>query len=157
VLTYPRVFFAMAKDGLFPAGIARVNPRTHTPVAAIVLQCALTIVVICAGHFESILNYVESMDAFFLGLAATTLFAFRRRDAGTEREAGAARVPGHPWTTLGYVSVCWIVAANSLYKYRMNAALVLAILCAGVPFYAYWRSRHRQPDAAKMAYERSQS
>ena len=144
VLTYPRIFFAMAKDGLFPAGVARVNPRTQTPVVAIVLQCTLTIVVICAGHFESILNYVESMDAFFLGLAAATLFAFRRRDAGTPREQGAARVPGHPWTTVGYVAVCWIVAASSLYKYRTNAVLVLAILAAGVPFYAYWKSRRNR-------------
>ncbi len=153
VLTYPRVFFAMAKDGLFPAGIARVNPRTQTPVAAIVLQCTLTIVVICAGHFESILNYVESMDAFFLGLAAATLFAFRRRDAGTARQESAARVPGHPWTTLGYVTICWIVAANSLYKYRMNAMLVLAILGAGVPFYLYWRSQRPRSETAEMTYE----
>jgi len=126
-------------------------------VAAIILQCTLTIVVICAGHFESILNYVESMDAFFLGLAAATLFAFRRRDAGTERQESAARVPGHPWTTLGYVTICWIVAANSLYKYRMNALLVLAILGTGVPFYLYWRSRQRGSQTAEMAYERSEN
>ena len=143
VLTYPRVFFAMAADGLFPSAIARVSPRTQVPVQAIVLQCLLTIVVLFAGHFETILNYVESVDVFFLGLAAATLFVFRKRDARHAGEPDIPRVPGHPWTTAGFVAICWVIAANSFYRYRTNALLILLILAAGLPFYAYWSRRRK--------------
>src|SRR5258708_23646284 len=70
VLTYPRVFFAMAADGLFPASVSRVHPRTQVPVVAILLSSLLTVAVLLAGHYDAILGYVESMDRLFLGFTA---------------------------------------------------------------------------------------
>ena len=137
VLTYPRVFFAMAADGLFPAGVSRVHPRTQVPVVAILLASLLTVAVLLAGHYDAILVYVESMDGLFFGLSALTLFVLRRRQtaAGAHTEF---RAPGHPWTTILFVAVNWLVVANSFYRYRANALLLLGILLAGVPLYFYW-------------------
>jgi basic amino acid/polyamine antiporter, APA family len=137
VLTYPRVFFAMAEDGLFPAAIARVDRRTQVPAAAILLASLLTVAVVLAGHYDAILVYVESMDGLFMGLTALTLFVLRKRETETDKEL-LFRNPGHPWTTLIFVCVYWLVVANSFYRYRANAALVLGILLAGLPLYFYW-------------------
>jgi APA family basic amino acid/polyamine antiporter len=150
VLTYPRVFFAMAADGLFPAGISRVNSRTRVPVMAILLSSLLTVAVLLAGHYESILVYVESMDGLFLGLTALTLFVFRGRQ-GAERTSAVFRVPGHPWTTGVFVAFNWAVVVNSFYRYRANALLILGILLAGVPLYFYWSRRSRQNRAPSEA------
>ena len=143
VLTYPRVFFAMAADRLFPSGVSRVHPRTQVPVVAILLASLLTVTVVLAGHYDAILVYVESIDGLFLGLTAVTLFVFRQQK-GPGRPQSAFRAPGHPWTTVAFVAVNWMVVANSFYRYRANALLVLGILLAGFPFYFYWRRRARQ-------------
>ncbi len=137
VLTYPRVFFAMAADRVFPAGVARVNPRTQVPVVAILLASLLTMAVVLAGNYDAILVYVESMDGLFFGLSAAALFVLRKRALAAGQEA-AFRAPGHPWTTVIFMAAYWLVVANSFYRYRTNAALVLGIMAAGVPLYFYW-------------------
>jgi APA family basic amino acid/polyamine antiporter len=145
ILTAPRVYFAMAEDGLFFHGVAWVHPRTRVPVVAIVLQSVWTIVIAVSGRYEQILNYVVSMDFLFFGLTATCLFVFRHRDTGGA-EAGY-RVPGHPFTTALFVAVCWLVVLNTIYRYPGNSLIGMAILLAGVPVYFFWRWR-RRPEAA---------
>jgi len=147
VLTYPRVFFAMAADGVFPAGVARVNARTQVPVVAILLASLLTMAVVLAGNYDAILVYVESTDGLFFGLSALALFVLRRRAEAAGTKA-VFRAPGHPWTTLIFVAAYWVVVANSFYKYRANAALVLVILLAGVPLYFYWRRSRSRRDSS---------
>src|SRR5438477_6381031 len=94
ILTAPRVYFAMAEDGLFFRAVARIHPRTRVPIAAIFLQSVWTMVIAASGRYEQILNYVVSMDFIFFGLTATCIFVLRRR---SKVDAGAAfRVPGHP-------------------------------------------------------------
>ena len=81
VLTAPRVYFAMARDGLFFRSVAWLDARHHVPVVAILLQAVCAIVITLTGKYEQILNYVVSMDFLFFGLTATCIFIFRRRDA----------------------------------------------------------------------------
>ncbi|MEO7218705.1 MAG: amino acid permease, partial [Gemmatimonadaceae bacterium] len=94
----PRVYQAMAADGLFFKAIARVSPRSHTPVTAIALQGTLCAIVAASGSYESIMSYVTSVDFIFYGLAALALFVFRARDHERVGAVGYT-VPGHPWTT----------------------------------------------------------
>ena len=86
ILTAPRVYFAMAEDGLFFRAIAWLGPRTRVPVVAIVLQSVWTMVIALSGRYEQIVNYVISMDFLFFGLTATTIFVFRRRTAQGRNE-----------------------------------------------------------------------
>ncbi len=141
VLTAPRVYFAMARDGLFFRSIATVTRRTHVPALAIVLQSAWTIVVALSGRYEQILNYVVSMDFLFFGLTGATLFVFRRkvRDAGRTEY----RTPGHPVTTAIFVLVSWLVVINTIFKYPRNTLLGFAILLLGVPVYAFWAAKRK--------------
>jgi len=149
VLTAPRVYFAMARDGLFFRSVARLSERTHVPVIAIMMQSVWTLVIALSGSYEKILNYVVSMDFIFFGLTGASIFVFRRREVRSRSDEFGAptkhryRVPGHPYTTGLFVVICWLVVANTLYKYPANSFLGVGILALGVPVYAYWARKQR--------------
>ncbi len=147
MLTAPRVYFAMAADGVFFRRLAEVNRRTRAPAAAIVLQGAWAIVIAVSGRYEQILNYVVATDFVFFGLTAACLFAFRRRlrRAGERLEEKVeARMPGHPWTTLLFIGACWSVVLATLVRYPRNSALGWALDLAGIPIYLLWKRKARR-------------
>jgi APA family basic amino acid/polyamine antiporter len=151
MLTAPRVYFAMAEDGLFFKSVAWLAPRTRVPVVAIALQGVLAIVIALSGRYEQILNYVVSVDFIWFGLTAASLFVFRRRptasliDGSTETvRADHFRVPGHPVTTVLFVVACALIVLSTIYKYPANSAVGLVIVLAGIPVYFYWRRRGRK-------------
>jgi APA family basic amino acid/polyamine antiporter len=144
ILTAPRVYFAMADDGLFFRAVAWLDPRTRVPVVAIVLQSVWTMVIALSGRYEQILNYVIAMDFLFFGLTATTIFVFRRRAAcGTMNVSASYRMPGHPVTTVLFVAICWWVVINTIYRYPQNSLIGFALLLAGIPVYWFWSRRER--------------
>jgi APA family basic amino acid/polyamine antiporter len=138
MLTAPRVYYAMAADGLFFGGIARVNARTHVPVRAVVLQGVAATVIALTGEYGRILDTVVSADWIFFGLSAACVFALRRHDAA----AGArttATVPFHPWTTLAFIAAsAWIVFQSLAHDPR-NGAIGVALMLAAWPVYLLWR------------------
>lgn len=79
MLTAPRVYFAMAEDGLFFRSVGRLHPKTHVPILAIVIQGLFAMVIALSGRYEQILNYVVSVDFIFFGATATCIFIFRDR------------------------------------------------------------------------------
>jgi basic amino acid/polyamine antiporter, APA family len=135
VLTAPRVYFAMADDGVFFRQLAWVHPRTRVPVVAIALQSVWTMVILLTGSYGPILNYVTSMDAIFWTLTAGCLFILRRRMP----QQSAFRMPGHPYTTALFCLACAGVVANTVYTYPGNTLIGMAILVAGVPMYYIWK------------------
>lgn len=144
ILTAPRVYFAMADDGLFFRAIAWLDPRTRVPVVAILLQSVWTIVIALTGRYEQILNYVIAMDFLFFGLTATTIFVFRRRAGLGEMNASDGyRMPGHPVSTAMFVAICWWVVANTIYRYPRNSLIGFVLLLAGIPVYWFWSRRAR--------------
>jgi APA family basic amino acid/polyamine antiporter len=148
ILTAPRVYFAMANDGLFFHAVAWLDPRTRVPVVAIVLQSVWTIVIALSGRYEQILNYVIAMDFLFFGLTATTIFVFRRRVARGEIDAGDGhRMPGHPVSTAIFVVICWWVVGNTIYRYPENSLIGFVLLFAGIPVYWFWSRRASAPSA----------
>jgi APA family basic amino acid/polyamine antiporter len=148
ILTAPRVYFAMARDGLFFRSVGRLTRRTRVPAVAILLQGAMAIVIALSGRYDQILSYVVAMDFLFFGLTGGCLFVFRRRErsGGSRRAEGSpgvpaapgARVPGHPLTTALFVVASFLVVANTLVRYPVNSGIGLAILAAGVPVYLGW-------------------
>jgi APA family basic amino acid/polyamine antiporter len=152
MLTYPRVAFAMAEDGVLPRIFTRLDPRTRAPIAAIALQGAITSAAVLLGTYEQILSYVVVMDWLFFGLSASCLFVFRWRDTqaaannrNTDQATDRYRVPGHPWTTGLFVTVAALVVLDTIYKYPRNAGAALCILFAGVPVYFLFRWRAKRP------------
>jgi basic amino acid/polyamine antiporter, APA family len=135
ILTAPRVYFAMAEDGVFFRGMAWLHPATRVPVFAIVLQSVWTMVILLSGSFEQILNYVVVMDWTFFGLSAAGLFAVSKAN-GTK-----PRVPGHPYTTLLFCLACAAIVLNTIYRYPAHTGVAIVIMLSGVPVYYLWRRR----------------
>jgi APA family basic amino acid/polyamine antiporter len=139
ILTAPRVYFAMAEDGLFFRSVGWLHPRTRVPVVAVALQGLLAVLVALSGRYEQILNYVVSVDFMAFGLTGAALFVFRRRG-----EVGSFRTPGHPWTTGAFVAACWLVVANTVWRYPAHTVIGMAILLAGIPAYFFWSRQARR-------------
>jgi APA family basic amino acid/polyamine antiporter len=146
ILTAPRVYYAMARDGLFFRSVGWLDPRHGVPSVAILLQAAMAIVIALSGRYDQILSYVVSMDFLFSGLTAASLFVFHRRDSASSREGrfpALSRVPGHPVTTALFIAAVWLVVINTITKYPANTAIGFGILLAGIPVYFAWTRRGR--------------
>jgi APA family basic amino acid/polyamine antiporter len=145
ILTAPRVYYAMARDGVFFKAVGRLNPRTRVPAAAIVLQGVWAAIVAMTGRYEQILNYVVTIDVLFFGLTGASLLVFRARArrAGTEEAEGEmVRVPWHPLTTSLFVLACWGVAISTLVRFPQNAGIGVVILGIGALVYRFWATPH---------------
>jgi len=144
VLVSPRVYFQMAEDRTFFPFLAYLHPRTLVPIAAIVVQGIVTVVIIAFGRYEQILNYVTAVDDVFFGVAAVALFVFRARDARTPRPADAPpigfRMPGHPLTTVLFLLTSWAVVLNLFYRSPGDSLIGLGILLSAIPVYYLFRS-----------------
>ena len=145
ILTAPRVYFAMAQDGVFFQSVARVHPRTRVPVFAIALQGLCAIAIALTGTYAQVVNYVVAMDCIFFGLTAICLFLLRQRTSKDQGEI-AFRVPGHPWTTLLFVIAQWTVVVSTFVHDPKRSLIGLAIAVAGLPAYLLWQRRNRRAE-----------
>jgi APA family basic amino acid/polyamine antiporter len=139
ILVTPRVYQAMARDGLFFARFATLHPRFRTPVAALAAQGAWAVALLLSGSYGQLLDYVTFADWIFFGAAAATLLVYRRRDSA----GGPAgfRAPLYPASVLLFIAAAAYVVAGAVVADPGNAARGTILLSLGVPVYAYWRSR----------------
>jgi Amino acid transporters len=150
MLTTPRVYFAMAEDGLFFASLAKLN-RARVPAFAIALQGAVAILITFSGRYEQILNYVVSVDVIFFALTAGCVFIFRHRRKTDSPPPAASpmpvqlappfSVPGHPVTTLFFIVACCAMLFSTVYRYPHNSLIGLGIMLTGLPAYLFWQTR----------------
>lgn len=134
-LTGPRAYFAMAKDGLFFRRLANVHPRYGTPAFAVIAGSAWSIVLTATGTFEQLFTYVIFSGWFFYGLAAASIFVYRRRMPDLPRPY---RVHGYPWTPLLFVIACIALVSNTIAAQPLSALVGLGMMLLGVPAYLIW-------------------
>jgi APA family basic amino acid/polyamine antiporter len=136
-LSAPRIYYAMATNGVFFRKAAEVHPKYHTPVSAILLQSAWAIVLILFwGTFENLISYVVFTDWIFFALAATGVFIFRRRSG-----AGSYKTLGYPLTPLFFIATAVWFIVNTLIEKPAQAWAGLGFLALGVPVYYFWKKR----------------
>jgi basic amino acid/polyamine antiporter, APA family len=136
MLTTPRVYYAMARDGLFFEGVGKLSRHSRAPVTAIVLQGIAAIVIASSGTYGEILNFTVTVDFIFFGMTAASLFILRRRQLGPD--TAIYRVPGHPFTTILFVSSCAGIVGSAIVASPGNSAIALCIMLAALPAYYYW-------------------
>jgi APA family basic amino acid/polyamine antiporter len=138
VMTSPRVYFAMARDGLFFKRISEVHPRFGTPALAIVVSSAWAAVLAATGTFEQLLTYVVFTGWIFYALGAAAIFHYRRRHPDAPRPF---RTPGYPWTPILFIASGGAIVLNTLATQPGRALVGLGIVLLGVPAFWFWRRR----------------
>jgi basic amino acid/polyamine antiporter, APA family len=133
LMAFPRVYYAMARDGLFFRHFADVDPSRSTPTRAIALQAVLAIALALAlsGSFDQIIAYFMVPTLVFLAIAASGVFVLRRRSTA---EAGRVlAIPGYPVTPILFlVPVVLVIVLQLLRDWKM-AAMGLGIIAVGLP------------------------
>ena len=131
MLTAPRVFFAMADEGLFFKSMARVHPRYHTPYVAISLAAALGIVFVLTRTFEQLADtFVLSIWPFY-GLAVAGIYRLRRRPDVPR----PFKVPGYPVLPAVFIAGVVYLVGNALLTDPKWTGVTFAIVLAGIPVY----------------------
>ena len=150
MLTAPRVYNAMARDGLFFRNVGQLSKRTGAPVVAIVLQGLAATAIAWTGKYEQILNYEVSVDFISFSLAAASLFLFRRQDRRPDRDSAEGAIylaPGHPYTTAAFVLACVAIVASTIATYPENSGIGIGIMLTGIPVYWYWSRAKKAPNS----------
>jgi APA family basic amino acid/polyamine antiporter len=133
-----RVYYAMAKDGVFFAKLAEVHPRWRTPVFSLLLQCVWSCLLVLTGRYDQLFTYVMFVSVIAYGGAAASLFVFRRRNPEAPRPF---RCPGYPWVPLLYCGICGAWALNTLWEKPAESLAGVGIMLLGTPAYWLWSKR----------------
>jgi APA family basic amino acid/polyamine antiporter len=138
LLSAPRVYYAMAADGLFFRSLAKLSPRFHAPTAAILLQGGLAAAFALLNTYDRLLSYAVFADWIFFALAGVALIVFRRERPDAPRPYPAPFYPLVPllFTLSGVGIVLNLFVADS-----RNALAATGVLALGVPVYFFWRWR----------------
>lgn len=149
MLTAPRLYYAMARDGVFFAQLARVNERFGTPVSAIVLLAVWSAMLAITGTFEQLLTYVVFTGWIFYGLGAASIFALRRKYPDMARPF---RTPGYPVTPLLFVASAALLVFNTLREQPARALIGICVVLLGTPAFFIWRGRANRaaPDSPRQ-------
>ena len=141
MLSAPRMYFAMARDGVFFRSLARVNPRFGTPALAISASALWAAVLAATGTFEQLLTYVVFAGWIFYALGALSVFAFRRREPDAHRPF---RVPGYPLTPILFVASAALLVVNTVITQPARAAVGITAVLTGTPAFYLWRAASRR-------------
>lgn len=141
MLAPTRVYYAMARDGVFMESVAKIHPRFGTPSLAIVIQSVWAIALALTGTYAQLIDYVVFADWIFFGLAGVSLFIFRRRFPLSERDDGVFRTPGYPFVPAVFVLVAILIIASVLWTNPRGSLMGIGILVLGVPAYLFWQRK----------------
>jgi APA family basic amino acid/polyamine antiporter len=140
ILTGPRVYYAMARDGLFFRRVDRVHPRFHTPGFAIAIQAVWASLLTLVGTFEQIFTFAMFMAILFWIAAAAAVFTLRKKRPDLPR----------PYKTWGYPVVPFVfilaslgILLNTLAEKPVEALAGIGLTLAGIPVYFFWKNRNR--------------
>jgi basic amino acid/polyamine antiporter, APA family len=140
ILAPTRVYYAMAADGVFLPGLAKLHPVHRTPWLAIVIQSTWSCILAASGSYERLLNYVVFADWIFFGLTVGTVLVFRRRQPLNGRPGDAYRAPGYPVVQILFVLVSAAVVLSVVRDDPSSALRGTLLLLLGLPVY-WWYSR----------------
>jgi APA family basic amino acid/polyamine antiporter len=149
VMSAPRVYFAMARDGLFVPAVAAIHPRFETPALAIALQAGLASVLVLAGSFNEIISYFIFVVIVFVALTIVALFKLRRRGSGP---AGYA-TPGYPVTPIVFLVLIALLLVLLGGNNPKQAFLGVGVVLLGLPFYYFVFRRKESSKKVGASYD----
>jgi APA family basic amino acid/polyamine antiporter len=146
ILAPTRVYFAMARDGLFIPALATLHPRYQTPGAAITLQSALAVLLLLLpGGYGDLLGSVVFADWIFFGLTVAALFVLRPKLGSTP----GFRTPGYPWMPALFVAVSGLVVFSAFVDAPRRSLIGAALIAAGIPVYYLFKRASARSQATR--------
>ena len=140
VMSAPRVYFAMARDGLFIPQVAAIHPRFETPAVAIALQASLASILVILGNFNDIISYFVFVVIVFVALTIVALFKLRRSSL---RQQAGYLTPGYPVTPIIFLALIVLLLVLLGGNNPKQAFLGVAVVSLGLPFYLFVFRRKR--------------
>jgi len=145
VMAGARVYYAMAKDGLFFSSVGKVNPRYHTPAVSLMVQAVWAAFLTLTGSYSELLDYVIFAAVLFYILTIAGIFRLRR----TRPEAARPyKTWGYPVLPLMYIAFASFVELALLTHKTLRSLAGLSIVAIGIPVYYLWRRTARRPSAS---------
>jgi basic amino acid/polyamine antiporter, APA family len=138
ILFPARVYYAMARDGLFFRSVARIHPRYQTPATAIVFQAVWAIVLVWSGSFDQLTDMLVFASFIFYGAAGLGVILLRVRQPDVTRPY---RVPGYPLVPLFFCLFCALLVGMTLINQPREALTGLGLIATGLPFFWYWQRK----------------
>ncbi len=142
ILSGARVYFAMAREGLFFKPAGRLHPQYRAPANSLWLQFCWAAVLILAGTFDQLLTYTVFVMVLFSFLSGIALFILRRRAARAGEPSSIYHAWGYPLIPLIYLGISVWLMANTLYHQPLGALAGVLIVLSGTPFYFYWKKNY---------------
>ena len=141
IITGPRVYYAMASDGLFPSIAGRVSPKGQVPAYAMLLQSACAVIILFVTDFQNLYKYASVGLSLFALLFIAAVYVLRWRRPEMERPF---RVPGYPVVPAIFMVVILFMAVFAFIQWRKPSLFSLGSILAGVPVYYIWSSLRRR-------------
>ena len=140
ILAAPRVYYAMAKDGLFFRWCAEVHPKHRTPHWALALQAFWAVLLVALGTYSQLFTYVVFAAWIFYALTGYAVIILRRKFPDLPRPY---RVTGYPWIPLAFVLASAWFLVNILFERPVESGWGALMVMLGVPVYWLWRRHAR--------------
>ena len=142
MLAPTRVYYAMARDGVFLSSVSRLHPRFRAPTRAIFLQSGLALVLVFWKDYAALVDFVVFADWIFFGLAGASLFVFRKRMPVADRAPGTFSTPGYPLIPGLFTAMSIFIVMSSFWRDPGGSVLGTLLLATGIPAFFYWRRRY---------------
>lgn len=135
IIIGPRVYYAMAKDGLFFKSVSKLHPRFHVPSNSIILQAIIAVILALSGTFEQVLTFMGFSLGLFPILTVAGVFRLRKKSPF------APRLPGFPYSQIVYVTTGVLILFLAFFERPMESSIALLTVAAGVPAYYLFRKQ----------------
>lgn len=138
LLTPPRMYYAMAREGLFFKGAAYIHPKYNTPSTAVIYQAVISSLLVLSGSFDQLTDMLVFASFIVYGATAMGVFVLRRKMPDAPRPY---RVWGYPVVPAIFIVFCITLVVITIISKPREALLGLGLIASGIPFYFYWKSK----------------
>ncbi len=136
LLTPPRLYYAMAREGVFFKGAAYIHPKYNTPSNAIIYQAVLSSLLVLSGSFDQLTDMLVFAAFIVYGATAMGVFILRRKMPDAPRPY---KVWGYPVVPIVFIIFCVTLVVITIFSKPREALLGLGLILSGIPFYFYWK------------------
>jgi len=144
IIIGPRVYYSMAKDGLFFKSVAKIHQKYQVPSNAILLQCIIAVVLVLSGTFEQVLTYMGFALGIFPIMTVFSVMKLRKENPD------GVRLPGYPVTQIIYITTGLLILVLAYLERPMESSIATLTVIAGIPAYYIFKKMNGSSAETKI-------